>query len=66
MRRRLLIFLVLLTCGIAGAWAEELTKEQALELARQFVVGHQGKRAAADRSVIDPAGQVSGLYVFNG
>ena len=65
MRRRLLIFLVLLTCGMAGAWAEELTKEQALELARQFVVGHQGKRAAADRSVIDPAGQVSGLYVFN-
>ena len=27
----MLFFLVLMTCGIAGAWAEELTKEQALE-----------------------------------
>ena len=63
MRRRLLIFLVLLTCGIAGAWAEELTKEQALELARQFVTGQQGRRAAG--STVADAGQVSGLYVFN-
>ncbi|MCR4810471.1 MAG: C10 family peptidase [Prevotella sp.] len=65
MRRRLLIFLVLMTCGIAGAWAEELTKEQALELARQFVTGQQGKRAAAVGSTVAEAGQVSGLYVFN-
>ena len=65
MRRRLLIFLVLMTCGIAGAWAEELTKEQALELARQFVAGQQGKRAAAVGSTVAEAGQVSGLYVFN-
>ena len=65
MRRRLLIFLVLMTCGIAGAWAEELTKEQALELARQFVAGQQGKRAAAVGSTVAEAGQISGLYVFN-
>ena len=63
MRRRLLFFLVLMTCGIAGAWAEELTKEQALELARQFVAGQQGRRAAG--STVADAGQVSGLYVFN-
>ena len=65
MRRRLLIFLVLMTCGIAGAWAEELTKEQALDLARQFVAGQQGKRVAAAGNTVAEAGLISGLYVFN-
>ena len=56
------------------AWADEVTEEQALELARQFVTSHNNRKPApavksapAMRSAptVELAGLVSGLYVFN-
>ena len=59
---------------VQGTWAEELTKKQALELAKQFVASHisapdNGNAARGNirqtAPTINEAGQVSGLYVFN-
>ena len=50
------------------AWADEVTEEQALEQARQFVSTHSSRRSAPavkTLPMVEPAGQVSGLYVFN-
>lgn len=45
-----------------SAWADEVTEEQALEQARQFVSMHNTRKSAP---TVKPAGQVSGLYMFN-
>ena len=48
--------------GLTGAWADELTGKQALELAQQFVASHNLRKSTP---TVKEAGQVSGLYVFN-
>ena len=51
-----------MTFGLTGAWADELTGKQALELAQQFVASHNLRKSTP---TVKEAGQVSGLYVFN-
>ena len=70
--RKIFIILVLMTCGITGAWADEVSEEEALELAQQFVSGLDTRKSApSSRKVrksvptVMAAGQVYGLYVFN-
>ena len=62
MRKRLLFVLALMAFGLTGAWADELTGKQALELAQQFVASHNLRKSMP---TVKEAGQVSGLYVFN-
>ncbi len=74
MKSKTLFILALLCTMVQGTWAEELTKKQAQELAKQFVASHI---SAPDNSnaargnirqaapTVNEAGQVSGLYVFN-
>ena len=45
-----------------SAWADEVTEEQALEQAQQFVSMHNTRKSAP---TVKPVGQVSGLYMFN-
>ena len=45
-----------------SAWADEVTAEQALEQAQQFVSSHNRRKSAP---TVKSAGQVSGLYMFN-
>ena len=74
MKSKTVFILALLCTVVQGAWAEELTKKQALELAKQFVASHisapnNGNAARSNirqaAPTINEAGQVSGLYVFN-
>ena len=58
---RTVLSLILATWCI-NTWADEVTEEQALEQARQFLSSYGMRRTAP---VVSPAGQVSGLYVFN-
>lgn len=80
MKKRKLVARVAMTVVFAAigmsAWADEVTAEQALEQAQQFVsshytsksaptvksAGHNTRKAAP---TVESAGQVSGLYVFN-
>ena len=62
MRKRLFIVLTLMVCGIAGAWANEVTPEQAREIAQQFMKSHGSRRAAPE---MEQPVKVSGLYIFN-
>ena len=62
MRKRLFIVLALMVCGIAGAWAEEVTPEQAREIAQEFMKSHGSRRAAPE---MEQPVKVSGLYIFN-
>ena len=62
MRKRLFIVLALMVCGIAGAWAEEVTPEQAREIAQKFMKSHGSRRAAPE---MEQPVKVSGLYIFN-
>jgi len=57
---------VLMTCCIAGAWADEVTEKEALGFASEFVENHfkqSGRKGGS--SELKSLGQVSGLYVFN-
>ena len=74
MKKNLSIIIAMLCTMVQGTWAEELTKKQALELAKQFVASHisapdNGNAARGNirqtAPTINEAGQVSGLYVFN-
>ena len=61
---------MILTFAAVGmsVWAEEVTEEQALEQAQQFVSSHNRRRSAQtvkSAPTVESAGQVSGLYVFN-
>ena len=62
MRKRLFIVLALMVCGFAGAWAGEVTPEQAREIAQKFVKSHGSRRAAPE---MEQPVKVSGLYIFN-
>ncbi|MBR0049503.1 MAG: C10 family peptidase [Prevotella sp.] len=66
MKKRLLIARVAMTMVLAAvgvsAWADEVTAEQALEQAQQFVSSHNRRKSAP---TVKSAGQVSGLYMFN-
>ena len=62
MRKRLFIVLALMVCGFAGAWAEEVTPEQAREIAQKFMKSHGSRRAAPE---MEQPVKVSGLYIFN-
>ena len=53
---------LILAAVYMSAWANEVTEEQALEQARQFVMSHNHRKSAP---TVKAAGQVSGLYVFN-
>ncbi len=53
--------LVFAAAGMS-AWADEVTAEQALEQAQQFVSSHNKRKSAP---TVKSAGQVSGLYMFN-
>ena len=75
MKKNLYLIIALLCTMVQGAWAEELTKKQALELAKQFVASHINVSDSAGNAArgnirqtaptINEAGQVSGLYLFN-
>jgi hypothetical protein len=62
MRKRLFIVLALMVCGFAGAWADEVTPEQAREIAQTFMKSHGSRRAAPE---MEQPVKVSGLYIFN-
>ncbi|MBO6012609.1 MAG: C10 family peptidase [Bacteroidales bacterium] len=64
MNKRLL-FSIFSVCSLTFLWAEEVSEQQALEWAQQFVSGQHTRRSAALGNTVVPAGQVSGLYVFN-
>ena len=63
MRKKLLFVLLLITLGITGAWAEELSEKEAQQLAQSFANSHFGRKGGG--SELKSLGQVSGLYVFN-
>ena len=72
MRKRLLFALFLMSSGLTGAWADELSEKQAQELARSFVNSHLGRKGGGSIlkspeqvSELKSLGQVSGLYVFS-
>lgn len=69
MRQKMMMVLALIAFGIMSVWADEVTEEQALQLARNFMTGHTKEKARlGSRSAepdIESAGQVSGLYLFN-
>ncbi|MCR4919723.1 MAG: C10 family peptidase [Prevotella sp.] len=66
MKKKILIARVAMTVVFAAvgmsAWADEVTAEQALEQAQQFVSSHNSRKSAP---TVKSAGQVSGLYMFN-
>ena len=66
MKKRILIVKAAMTLIFAAVcmstWADEVTEEQALEQAQQFVSSHNTRKLAP---TVKAAGQVSGLYVFN-
>jgi len=66
MKKKILIARVAMTMVFAAvgmsAWADEVTAEQALEQAQQFVSSHNSRKSAP---TVKSAGQVSGLYMFN-
>lgn len=62
MRKRLLFLLALIVCGFASVWADEVTPEQAREIALKFMKSHSSRRAAP---AMEQPVKVSGLYVFN-
>ena len=66
MKKKILIARVAMTMVFAAAgmsaWADEVTAEQALEQAQQFVSSHNKRKSAP---TVKSAGQVSGLYMFN-
>jgi len=65
-KKRILIVKAAMTLIFAAVcmstWADEVTEEQALEQAQQFVSSHNTRKSAP---TVKSAGQVSGLYVFN-
>lgn len=65
MRRLLLLTVCFLTASVL--FAGPVTKEQAQQLAQQFLQGRiaAGHNRAAASSSVDLLGEVSGLYVFN-
>ena len=67
---RVAMTLTVLLCCLTKAWADDVTAEQALQLAQDFVNNHQkaangSRRAAGADLQLNAAGQVDGLYVFN-
>ena len=66
MKKKILIARVAMTMVFSAvgmsAWADEVTAEQALEQAQQFVSSHNSRKSAP---TVKSAGQVSGLYMFN-
>ncbi len=60
--------LLAILCSVL-AWADNISDEQALQLAQQFVSRHASaagpRHAPAATQQVVSAGQVSGLYVFN-
>ena len=68
MRRTFLLLLTIILSTVA--MAENVTSEQALEQARNFIQkreadGSRPRRGASAAQQLSPAKQVSGLYVFN-
>ena len=68
MKRTLLLLLTVILSTVA--MAENVTSEQALEQARNFIQkreadGSRPRRGASAAQQLSPAKQVSGLYVFN-
>ena len=72
MKKVLLLALFLMSLGLTGAWADELSEKQAQELAQSFVNSHFSRKGGSSRikssgqvSGLKSLGQVSGLYVFS-
>ena len=70
MGKKLLIVLVLMVCGIAGVWADEIDEEQALKEAKAFLGNRQpsfrkGGTIMTSDTELKLQDKVSGLYVFN-
>ena len=66
---RAFMTLLAIICS-ALAWADNVSEEQALQLAQSFVNHHKStaagpRRAPGTPQEVAPAGQISGLYVFN-
>ena len=66
---RIVVTLLLVLFCVSSIWAEDVTTEQALELARNFITKQQtpGKprKSQAAPKQLTLASKVSGLYVFN-
>ena len=68
--KRLLTLLLAISC-FAGLWAEDVTTEQALELAQNFLNKQQAaspgrpRKAQGTQKQLTLQGKVSGLYVFD-
>ena len=65
-----LLALVLIQFSLIGIWAENVTEEQALQRAQQFLTNQRATSGGARRAPgilpqLTLASQVSGLYVFN-
>ena len=66
MIKRFYFLLVLMTCSIASAWADEVTEKQAQEYAQVFLEKHLAASGAKSTPKLIPLkGPVCGLYVFN-
>ena len=63
--RRMAVTMAALLCLLSGAWAEDITAEQALQLAQAFMTNHKSTKGATVVPQLMPATKVSGLYVFN-
>ena len=61
MRKRLLLFVLMISCFVV-IWADEVTEKEAQQVAQQFVMSRQNRKSPPK---VESAGQVSGLYVFN-
>ena len=64
MAKRLFFVLMLMTIGLAGAWADEVSEKDAQALAKSFVNGYFGRKGGSGPNL---QGQMEklGFYVFN-
>ncbi len=64
MVKRLFFVLMLMTIGLAGAWADEVSEKDAQALAKSFVNGYFGRKGGSGPNL---QGQMEklGFYVFN-
>ena len=70
MRKTIFIYFVALIAAAQTVWADEVTPEEALWLAQNFMQNHEAtgsspRKAQAATPQLTPNGQICGLYIFN-
>ena len=66
-RVRAAMLLIAMLCVAGGAWADQITPEEALQQAQDFLINRTARKGQASGTTpqLVAAGEISGLYVFN-